>query len=211
MLRIPWTLQLNASAKAIPRRVSYRTNPELSNNALCAPPGSPKSLGRTRSDPLKDQPTGPPGIPCPSILIDLTPVEWAPVVTRGPHVTPGPRLFQAPLTPGLAPIPSASRAPPGGPGWPRAGQMAARFCDLDSGLQTRKRPGGGGQPGGRCDMGARFCPGRGARRCATSGPGHAPGIKKARRKGRPFQGFGLRFWGKARRPWSQSRMTPPTR
>ena len=147
MLRTPWTLQLNASAKAIPRRVSYRTNPELSNNALCAPPGSPKTRGRTRSDLLKDQATGAPGIPCPSILIDLTPVEWAPVVTRGPHVTPGPRLFQAPLTPGLAPIPSASRAPPGGPGWPRAGQMAARFCDLDSGLQTRKRPGGGGRAG----------------------------------------------------------------
>jgi hypothetical protein len=50
MLITPWTLQLNASAKAIPRRVSYRTNPELSNNALCAPPGSPKTLGRTRSE-----------------------------------------------------------------------------------------------------------------------------------------------------------------
>jgi hypothetical protein len=97
MLITPWTLQLNASAKAIPRRVSYRTNPELSNNALCAPPGSPKSLGRTRSDLLKDQSTGAPGIPCPSILIDLPPVERAPVVTRGPHVTPG-NLESMPLS-----------------------------------------------------------------------------------------------------------------
>jgi hypothetical protein len=32
------------------REVLYRTKPELLNNALCAPPGSPKTLERTRSD-----------------------------------------------------------------------------------------------------------------------------------------------------------------
>jgi hypothetical protein len=32
------------------REVLYRTKPELSNNALCAPPGSQETRGRTRSD-----------------------------------------------------------------------------------------------------------------------------------------------------------------
>jgi hypothetical protein len=30
--------------------VLYRTKPELSNNALCAPLGRPETLGRTRSE-----------------------------------------------------------------------------------------------------------------------------------------------------------------